>query len=492
MANNAVINFLFNSQGAMRELNNFKQKFTSAIDAIENSGIGQFARLGSAIAGAFSIKSFLDYAKAVNDFQTMFESTPAQQIGKFVNSMRMLNRETTSESALSGLKGWANMWLDVKQSIGDLPTILKSMNIQYEDANHNLRPVTEIYDEFIQKARDYYHLLSEEDKKKYGEALTGEIGKYGFGEDLIVATKKLIMMDEDLYREHQKTIGGMYTPSEEDNKAAEEFGQSITLLSNAFERLGGTLAKNKFINTIIKEFTNAIKKFTELPEDTQNKILAIAGALMAFGPGLKILRAILPLINPFGMFVGLIASFALNLGGVRDKADEALKSWQSFIDEFKKKHELKGSFLQELHDLVYDVLHPIEALKKAWAELKREILGTDDLGVHGADLSQKDRERGKRILSGKATAGDYASGAWSYFTDQLAKPFSWAMNKDQEMQLKPALASSKMSQYNDVKVEVNIAGNANKQDARDGTYQGILDAFSDISGTNTSVLYGAR
>lgn len=492
MANNAVINFLFNSQGAMRELNNFKQKFTSAIDAIENSGIGQFARLGSAIAGAFSIKSFLDYAKAVNDFKIMFESTPTQQIGKFVNSMRMLNRETTSESALSGLKGWANMWLDVKQGIGDLPIILKSMNIQYEDANKNLRPVTEIYDEFIQKARDYYHLLSEEDKKKYGEALTGEIGKYGFGEDLIVATKKLIMMDEDLYREHQKTIGRMYTPSEEDNKSAEEFGKSITLLSNAFQRLGGTLARNKLIKTFIREFTEAIENFTKLPEDTQNKILVIAGVLMAFGPGLKILRAILPLINPFGMFVGLIASFALNLGGVRDKADEALKSWQSFIDEFKKKHELKGSFLQELHDLVYDVLHPIEALKKAWDELKREILGTDDLGVHGADLSKKDRERGKRILSGNASTSDYVAGAWSYFTDQLAKPFSWAMNQNQEMQLKPALASSKMSQYNDVKVEVNIAGNANEQDARNGTYQGVLDAFSDISGTNTSVLYGAR
>lgn len=492
MANNAVINFLFNSQGAMRELNNFKQKFTSAIDAIENSGIGQFARLGSAIAGAFSIKSFLDYAKAVNDFQTMFESTPAQQIGKFVNSMRMLNRETTSESALSGLKGWANMWLDVKQGIGDLPIILKSMNIQYEDANKNLRPVTEIYDEFIQKARDYYHLLSEEDKKKYGEALTGEIGKYGFGEDLIVATKKLIMMDEDLYREHQKTIGRMYTPSEEDNKSAEEFGKSITLLSNAFQRLGGTLARNKLIKTFIREFTEAIENFTKLPEDTQNKILVIAGALMAFGPGLKILRAILPLINPFGMFVGLIAAFAFNLGGVKDKADEALKSWQDYINELKKDKPFLGELEQQFKDMVNAWVHPIESLLEAWRELKREILGADSFEEKGSNLAKEDRERSNRILSGKATAGDYVAGAWSHFTDQLAKPFSWAMQKDADMQLKPALASSKMSQYNDVKVEVNIAGNANEQDARNGTYQGILDAFSDISGTNTSVLYGAR
>ncbi len=492
MANNAVINFLFNSQGAMRELNNFKQKFTSAIDAIENSGIGQFATLGSAIAGAFSIKSFLDYAKAVNDFQTMFESTPAQQIGKFVNSMRMLNRETTSESALSGLKGWANMWLDVKQGIGDLPTILKSMNIQFEDANQNLRPVTELYDEFIQKARDDYRILSEKDKKKYGEALTGEIGKYGFGEDLIVATKKLIMMDEDLYREHQKTIGGMYTPSEEDNKAAEKFGQSITLLANAFEKLGGNLAKNKFINTIIEEFTNAIKKFTELPEDTQNKILVIAGALMALGPGLKILRAILPLINPFGMFIGLIAAFAFNLGGVRDKADEALKSWQDYINELKKDKPFLGELEQQFKDMVNAWVHPIESLLEAWRVLKREILGADSFEEKGSNLAKEDRERSNRILSGNASKSDYVAGAWSHFTDQLAKPFSWAMQKDADMQLKPALASSKMSQYNDVKVEVNIAGNANEQDARNGTYQGVLDAFSDISGTNTSVLYGAR
>lgn len=492
MANNAVINFLFNSQGAMRELNNFKQKFTSAIDAIENSGIGQFARLGSAIAGAFSVKSFLDYAKAVNDFQTMFETTPAQQIGKFVNSMRLLNREVTSESALSGLESFKKIWNEAFYHGGKLPDILKVFNISNTDINGKIRPITEIYDEFIQKARAMYETLDEGSKKRYGEELTKQLGEFGFGEDIIVATKKLITLDDELYKKHQKTLGGMYTPSEEDNEAAENFGQSIILLQNAFERLGGTLAKNKFINAVIKEFTNAVRGFTELPEDTQNRILGIAGALMAFGPGLKILRAILPLINPFGMFVGLIATFALNLGGVRDKADEALKSWQNYINELKKDKPFLGELEQQFKNMVNAWVHPIESLLEAWAELKREILGTDDLGAHGADLSKKDRERGKRILSGNASTSDYVAGAWSYFTDQLAKPFSWAMNKDQEMQLKPALASSKMSQYNDVKVEVNIAGNANEQEARNGTYQGILDAFSDISGTNTSVLYGAR
>lgn len=492
MANNAVINFLFNSQGAMRELNNFKQKFTSAIDAIENSGIGQFARLGSAIAGAFSVKSFLDYAKAVNDFQTMFETTPAQQIGKFVNSMRLLNREVTSESALSGLESFKKIWNEAFYHGGKLPDILKVFNISNTDINGKIRPITEIYDEFIQKARAMYETLDEGSKKRYGEELTKQLGEFGFGEDIIVATKKLITLDDELYKKHQKTLGGMYTPSEEDNKAAEEFGQSIILLQNAFERLGGTLAKNKFINAVIKEFTNAVRGFTELPEDTQNRILGIAGALMALGPGLKILRAIFPFVNPFTVFVGLIGSFAFNLGGVKDKADEALKSWQSFIDEFKKKHELKGSFLQELHDLVYDVLHPIEALKKAWAELKREILGTENLDVHGSNLISKDRERSNRILSGNASKGDYIAGAWSHLTDKISDVFLYGMNKDSEMRFNPNQNNRNFSQNNDVNVEVNITGNANAQDVRTGVFQGISDAFSNISGTNTSVLYGAR
>lgn len=493
MANNAVINFLFNSQGAMRELNNFKQKFTSAIDAIENSGIGQFARIGSAIAGAFSIKSFLDYAKAVNDFQTMFESTPAQQIGKFVNSMRLLNREVTSQSALSGLQSFKKVWNDAFYHGGKLPDIIKRLNISNKDINGKIRPITEIYDEFIQKSREMYKLRDEEGKKRFGEELTKQLGEFGFGEDIIVATKKLITLEEDLYKQHEKTLGSMYTPTEEDNKAAEKFGQSITLLSNAFERLGGTLAKNKFINTVIDEFTKAIKSFTELPEDTQEKILLIAGAFMALGPGLKILRAIVPFINPFTILVGLIASFAFNLGGVKDKADEALKSWQEYINELKKDKPFLGELEQQFKDMVDAWVHPIESLLKAWRELKREILGADSFEEKGSNLAKEDRERSNRILSGKATLGDYASGAWSHFTDKISDMFLYGMNKDSEMRTRPELSNNNSSQKNYFNVEVNIAGNADAQSVRTGVAQGINDGWTNkISGTNTSVLYGAK
>lgn len=490
MANNAVINFLFNSQGAVRELNNFKQKFSSAIEAIEESGIGKFARIGSAIAGAFSIKSFMDYAKAISDFHTLFESTPLDQVGKFVNSMRLLNREVTSESALTGLEHFKKVWDDAFYHGGKLPDILKVLNISNRDINGKIRPITEIYDEFIKKAREMYKTLDAGGKSRFGDELTNQLEGFGFSKDIVVSIKKLISLDEELYKQHQKTLGGMYTPTEEDNKAAEKLAQSITLLNNAFERLGGTLAKNKFVNEVIEGFANAVNSFAELPEDTQNKILGIGTAILSIGPGLKLVKSLMPFINPFTVFVGLIAAFALNLGGVRDKADEAVKSWQAFVDDFKKEHPLEGSFLQELLNLINSVLHPIESLKKAWADLKREILGTDDLAVHGGNLISKNRERADRILNGKATAGDYASGAWNHLTDKISEAFLWGMNRDDEIRIKQTGTSRGMSQNNNINVEVTIEGNADERNVRTGIYQGISDAFSDISGNNTSVLYG--
>lgn len=489
MANDAIINFLFNSQGAVRELNNFKTKFTNAISAIEESGVGKFARIGSAIAGAFSIKSFLDYTKAVSDFHTLFQTEPIEKIGRFANSMKLLNSAVDKKSSIEWLKEFKTMWTEIGTGERAMPPLLQFLEMTSDLG----KPAVEAIDEIIEKARKLYksgELSSDQLSNKLKEDL-------GVSEELRVAMTKLITSSDEDYKKHMDILGKMYVPTEQDDKAREKFAKSIALIQNAFERLGSTLAKNKFINGFLEKFTNLINSFANLPEDTQNKILGIGAAFMAIGPSLKILKAVVPLINPFTSLIALIGAFALDLGGIKTACDDAVKGFQDFIDEFSKKHELAGSFLQELHDLLYDVLHPIEAITKAWKDLKAEF-SEDSLTKFGADLTTEDRKRAERILSGDASAGDYASGAWSYFTDKIGDLFQYDMKQDSQKPVEIAPKGSVMSTLrnatqNNINVEVVIEGNANEEDVKRGVAGGIsgglVRAAIQMGGSNSGRLF---
>lgn len=58
MSNNAVINFLFNSENAVRQIDTFTSKFNQTMDALSNSAVGKFGRVAAAVGSAFSIKGY--------------------------------------------------------------------------------------------------------------------------------------------------------------------------------------------------------------------------------------------------------------------------------------------------------------------------------------------------------------------------------------------------------------------------------------------------
>ena len=92
MAHEAIINFLFNTEGAVRELDNFKSRFSKAIDGLADSAskIGTIFGIGGGITGGFAVKNVMDNIQRMNDLIVRYSDLPVEEVGKFSNALRLL------------------------------------------------------------------------------------------------------------------------------------------------------------------------------------------------------------------------------------------------------------------------------------------------------------------------------------------------------------------------------------------------------------------
>lgn len=405
MANEAVINFLFNSQGAIRELDNFKSKFSSVVDGIENSAIGKFTAIGSAIAGAFSIKSFVDYTKTMADFSMMWRSMPIEKVSRFANLMQLMNRKADFKESVSALGALQQRLNDFRENPSNRPKLWDVLGINLTDSQGRFKNALEIMDELIIKYREYQK-NAKEGERIDDSMVTDLLQNMGLSEPMIVAMKRRMNQSEDDFEEYSDKLGKMFEASAGDYETIEKFNESITRLENSFRKFGKSLLENSFIKDIIEGITKALNKFNELPEDTQKKIFGVAFAFMTLGPAIKILKGVGWLINPWVLFAGLIVAVANNVGGLKDKLEEFKKKYDDWASEIEKEHPILGKLFRQFGDIIDAVIHPIDNLKKAWADLKKEFDFVPDwldkvvnkwgnklnLGI-GAEMAQSEEQK---------------------------------------------------------------------------------------------------
>lgn len=377
MANEAVINFLFNTEGANRELNNFKTRFNDAIKGIEDSGIGKFAALGSAIAGAFSIKSFVDYTHTLAEFGDVFTNMPVEKIGRFANLMKLMNRKADYNETISALSSVQKKINQLRIEGGNMPKLWQMLDIKPHE-NGRWKSAIEIMDEVIKKYRQFQK--EHKDNPIEQQLLTQMFDEMGLSQPIQTSMARIMNASEEQFAETYKDLDKMFTPSREDADNVLKFEQALTKLNNAFERLGSTLIQNGFVTDVVNGFTKAVEKFTELPPDTQTKIMGIGTALVGLAPGLKLFSSFVSLckglgalVGPWGMLAIAILAVATNIGGIKDTLEELHKKYDDWIASIENKHPVLAKFLRETSDLITAVLHPIETFQKAWNNIKQTV-----------------------------------------------------------------------------------------------------------------------
>ena len=394
MAHEAVINFIFNSQEALREISSFSNKFTQTIERLSNSSIAKFGRIGAVLGSVFSIKGFYDHTKAIGDLATKYDQLPIEQISRFSNAMELLG--STDEEAVHTLDNLEKKLTDLRQG-GTWSGLLTAWGVMPTE-NGRMKTSIELFSEIIQKVRE----LNKEGVKIDSGSLNKMFGEIGLDERGIISFNKLIKMSDDELKEYTKLLNSMGIVSNDTYKNFDKLRQSFVLLKSSVIAFGETLSQT-FLPDFVKWISELVNKFNKLDTTTQNWILGSVG-LFVFLPQIiglfKVLSSILALISahPIILLLGGITALAMNLGGCRDKLDELHKSFDDWINSLRKDHPFLASFFDQLSEMIEGLLHPIETVKKAWGRIKRGFGFGDD-----GDLDIKEeKEIKKSILLNKA------------------------------------------------------------------------------------------
>ena len=375
MAHEAVINFIFNSKGALRELSAFSDKFTSTVERLSNSSIAKFGRIGAVLGSVFSIKGFYDHTKAIGDLATLYDHLPIEQISKFSNEMELLG--STDEEAVHTLENLEKKLTELRKG-GNWSGLLNYWNIGPLKENGQMKSSIEIFQQVVDKVRE----LKKEGESIDSGSLNDMFSEIGLDRRGIISFRRLIEMSDEELEEFNKRVREMGTDTEETYDNFYKLQKAFADFRIRVRQLGNTLSKT-FLPDLVEGINKLLDKFIQLDTTTQNWIIGGIG-LLVFLPQIiglfKGLAAVLGLLyaHPIILLLGAIIALATNLGGCRDKLDELHKSFDDWVDSLREDHPYLAFFFDQLSHRIGWLLHPIETVKKAWNDLKKKFGFGDD------------------------------------------------------------------------------------------------------------------
>lgn len=326
MSNNAIINFLFNSQGAVTELDKFKKSFGNAIDSIKNSAAVKLGALGTIIGGAFSVKEFVEHMKVISDLKTKYQTLMSvADISKFSNLIELLGG--TDKEAADILDKTQKALFDLIEMPSKFPEKLRGVISPIDDLTGKMKTP-------MQYLKELREVIKREDwgEKDINNALES-LGIYSN------ATKRFLTLSEEEFTGLENEANKMWVPSDDDIKRMRNFQTAVTRLKNAFRALGGKLLEL------------GIGKLIDLFTDSLNALTA----------------------KDWGEILGKITS---TVGEYQDKLDEYLKAYDEWIQKIEKSHPNFAVLLKGLREVAKALLHPIETFKKAYNKMA-ELLGLE-------------------------------------------------------------------------------------------------------------------
>lgn len=388
MAHEAIINFLFNTEGAVRELDNFKSRFSKAIDGLADSAskIGTIFGIGGGITGGFAIKNVMDNIQRMNDLIVHFSDLPIEEVGKFSNALRLLG--ASPEEATSALESLERVIQEAIPS-GRLPQYMEQLGLRLYDENGKVKNSIQLFKELDEKLR------SIKDKTQRDALINKILGsEVGLSGGAFTAMKRLVMQTEKERRDFEGSLGKFWTPSAEDAKRIQNFSDSINTLKVRFDELGKVLL-DLGAGKIIDGINKVIDTFNKSSPETQKNILYLIAGLTLLKPTISTIKKLASAFKLLGgvassgggllALASLIGMVIFNIGGAHDALDQWIKGFEEWADEIEKEHPKVGAFLKMLGKAAEWISHPwdkifenfgdsiLEAEKK-WDEFKDWLL----------------------------------------------------------------------------------------------------------------------
>ena len=225
MEKRAVIDFLVNTQNALKQIENFKGKINRAADSIKSSLVGKLGAVGTAFLGLSSIKNVYEKTLQLSNLAETF-NLPIEKVSLFANQLSVFGG--SSEDAAEAIRTLEQSIVDLRTTGGGaLRDVAGQVGISLYNANGEIMSSLEIIDQL----RDRFKGLNKDAQVKVAQQL-------GLGSP---AALRLLRATDEEYKELTKEAQKFGVINKETQQRVIKMQRSFAKLSQSFLAFGASL-----------------------------------------------------------------------------------------------------------------------------------------------------------------------------------------------------------------------------------------------------------
>lgn len=282
MSLKAVIDFVFNAESALRQLNSFTEKFQSKVEKMSNSSIGKFAKIGTALGGIFSVQKFRSNAEALRVFHERYKKTfNVEEVSKFANMMKLTG--TNIEGSLNILDTFQRK-LTSRNGLDEWDNLLTNKyGLSPFDKNGQLKNSLQIIEEFIEK---YRSIVDQDIREGFINNFLNFFGASGTLEE--ASLRQILDATDTDYKRLLDDASSMTIISEETLNNMKELNRQTAILDSNLTKVGDDLAKGP-LSFVLDKTNKLLEGYNKLPAPAQKGVGYGLAGLMVGAPALGML-----------------------------------------------------------------------------------------------------------------------------------------------------------------------------------------------------------
>lgn len=293
MANNAIINFLFNTKGALKEISSFQEKIEQTVGAISNSFIGKLGAIGTAVAGFAGVKNLYEKTLAVADLTNKWNDLDARNVSIFSNALSQFGG--SSEEAVNALDSVENAVKELRlHGSGAFRELATTVGVSLQRADGSWKNAIDI----IGDLRQSFKGLNQDAKVDSLEKL----GIYS------PAMLKMLTATDKEFSEIRKKAGSFGVIDDKAIESAEKMRVAIATVKQSFLALA--MSALPLITPIVDKISDSFQWLATQNEQVRGTVLAVVSAFGFLTPIASIVKmigsAFMGVVSVVGSLIGIV------------------------------------------------------------------------------------------------------------------------------------------------------------------------------------------
>lgn len=377
----ASITLFFNTDDALKKLNEVQNRFGKTTNAIGSS----FKKLSMVMGlfSGFSIKTIYDEVMKLGELKEKFNLKSIEELSQFSNALSLFGGNT--DEFIQGVQGIQNAIKEFKTTGGGaFKEIANYIGLHPQKITGEFKNFADILDELHERFKYINEDVQLSVLEKLGLNSAGYI--------------RMLRADTEEYKKMKEEALKMGVIQENQYKNVLRFHQSLQRIKQTFVNIGGSLLEN--ITPFLDLLDKGIQSFNALDEGTKKLITGF----MILTPLIKVITT---LISPLTFAIGLLGLAWKSVWGDLSFNDfienvkagiEKIKPVLTFLKDFLVMiGQIAGNVFKSVYDIVNDIFEKILVIGKGISWLGEKI-GMGTASIINFFKNDKENSEDTRLL----------------------------------------------------------------------------------------------